>query len=207
MIPWCFQVYHPMYFLSSPVVLPHWFCDTDTPSVLQAIALLPLKVGPYITRLDNRSRATRAWGTFLHLLFLWLTFAFYSLLLLFLIFLFHIPVLLSFAHPARLELSFSLPSSHRRYGRVSVTLTSRSAAGHHRYRSRCVESDCCTSPSLCQVCQQQPLSPSGSHCCVTPGRGQCANQEKLTTKKPHQVRCIRTGHWPNRFRNSRHRVI
>lgn len=72
----------------------------------------------------------------------------------------------------------------------------------------CVESDCCTSPSLCQVCQQQPLSPPGSHCYVTPGRGQCANRGGKTKQKTlHQVRCIRTRHSPNRFGSSRHGVI
>lgn len=145
---------------------------------------------PYITRLDNRSRVTRSWGTFSHLLLLWffhilILFLHTSILVFFFVFI-CLPRFVSFAHPARLELSLLF---HRLTAGVGVFLPPWppcSAAGHHRYRSRCVESDCCTSPSLCQVCQQQPLSPSGSHCCVIPGRGQCANKKKkkLNKKSP-----------------------
>lgn len=182
MIPWCFQVYHCVFSIYSrcapTLILWHWHS-------LHAVgnsAASP-KSCLYITRLDKRSRATRSWGTFSHLLILWLFWKHSHFIFLYFYswFFFRISTPLCFlCPPCKTWAVFSVSSSYRRCGRVSVTLTSRSAAGHHRYRSRCVESDCCTSPSLCQVCQQQPLSPSGSHCCVTPGRGQCANQIKQT---------------------------
>lgn len=84
-----------------------------------------------------------------------------------------------FVHPGRLDLSFQF-----QVWACFCHLDLPPSCGSSQVSIKvCVESDCYTSPFLCQVCQQQPLSPPGSHCCVTPGRGQCATQKEKKNLK------------------------
>ncbi len=109
---------------SAPVLLPHWFCDTDTPSPLQAILLFYVSSQScsYITRLDNKRRERaerRTYGLILVHTFT-VSFLFYSVLVYSILFFVDMVVFLS-----------PWPQ------------------GHLRFRSRCVETDCSTSrPSV-----------------------------------------------------------
>lgn len=176
------------------MLLPHWFCDTDTPSLLQAILLLPPKVAhtsPHWTITAERSVLG---DSLTHASNLPLFYSqHFSLLLFVLIF-----ICISFFSPSAL---ISLP--YDRSCRASphpllytgvgvihrVTLTSRSAAGHHRYRSRCVESDCCTSlPSVKFVSSSYSVR---REAIVFRLQVEVNVQTPKKQKKIHRVRCIR----------------
>lgn len=91
---------------------------------------------------------------------------------------------------------------------IYVTLTSRSASGHLRYRSRCVESDCGISLPSVKFFQQPPFSSMGVHCF------RIHVEVNVLTKDPSTLRDIQKirkekqrGFSRNRFTRSRYNVM
>lgn len=180
------------------MLLPHWFCDTDTPSLLQAILLLPPKVAHTSPHWTVTAERTVLGDTLTHAYNLPLFYSqHFSLLLLFVLTLF----IYIFFHPLRSFPSHTTnpagpppppPLSIHRCGRVSPChLDLPLCRGSSQVSIKVCWVWLLHFPSLCQVCQQQLLSPPGGHCFQTAGRGQCANQKKKGKKNIHQVRCIR----------------